>query len=175
MVRQLVDAAYSFRDRIEQHYRSQLRSGRAKRDYLVVLSDILNFASLLESLAKKAQCIGEAHKVGRSDRLCHRWLYSEHDNIVSLTKLEPSLTISAQADGSLSISFKNTSLKIRGTVLDLKYNDAVFRVDARDENEVLNHRGVFVNVIGRLKAVLDHHGQDFDRCIRELRIVCSNV
>ena len=175
MIKHLVNAATSFRDRIEQHYRSQLRSGRARRDYLVLLSDILNFANLLESTVKKAQCIGEARKIGRSGRLCHRWLYSEHDNIVSLTKLEPRLTISAQSDGSLNISFKSTVVRIKGTVLDLKYNEAVFKIDTRDENEVLNHKGVLVNVIGMLKAVLEHHSQDFDLCIRELRIVCGSM
>ncbi len=168
----LLKPVENFRLRIEQIYRSALRGGRARRDYLVMLSDILNFAILLRELVRRAQCLEKLYEGVRGGRICHRWFYSETDGWVTLAKLEPRIAISAESSGVIRVSYGPVSIEVNGTVITMRLNNAVFKVDVRSEDDVLDKRGIIINTVASLKSVLEHHRTDFELCAREHRIPC---
>jgi len=155
---------------VTSRIRSLSREGRVKKLYLQTLSEYQSFLSLARKFLLLALCIAKA-KGDLPGRLCHRWIYSKHNGIVSLTKLEPTIVISYDGS-SIKVSIRDREVKASGFNVEIKINQYRDVVNLASETEALEKRSLLIEALGSAKAALDHVIPDMELCIKEMRLRC---
>ncbi len=147
------------------------REGKVRKDYILTLTEVQSFLSTLRDFLKRVACLEQVHAELRCGRICKRWIYTENDGVRILTKLNPRLVI-AYDGTSIKISYDDREAVIRGTEIEYLINTFRDRVNLNNVDEVLEKRSLLLDALGRLKAMLQHTEQDFELCIKELRLRC---
>ncbi len=143
--------------------------GKAKRTYRDILSDIQSTLALLRRFLALAHCL--ERNLPNPTRLCHRWFLSKHDNIVTLVKLEPRITISF--DGSkLKVTYDHRELEFEGSIIRYRVNSFRDEINLRDEDAIIEKRSLIREAVGAVKSIITHVMPDMELCIKEHRIRC---
>ncbi len=147
------------------------REGKIRKDYILILTEVQSFLSTLRDFLKRVACLEQVHAELRCGRICKRWIYTENDSVRILTKLNPRLVISYDGT-SIKISYDDREAIIQGTEIEYLINTFRDRVNLNNIDEILEKRSLLLDALGRLKAMLQHTEQDFELCIKELRLRC---
>ena len=163
-----IEKAYSM---VSERIRKISREGKVRKDYILTLTEVQSFLATLRDFLKRASCLEQAYKDLKVGRLCHKWLYTEEGSIRILTKLNPKLVIAFNGS-EIKVTYNDREAKISGNQVEYTVN--LFRDTITLENveEVLEKKSVLINALGKLKAALQHTLNDFDLCIKELRLRC---
>ncbi len=143
--------------------------GKAKRAYRDILSDIQSTLALLRKLLALAYCI--ERNIPNVTRLCHRWFLSSHNNVISLVKLEPRVTICLD-NGKVRITYDHREVEFEEYTLRYKVNNFKDEVSLRDEDAIVDKRSLIREAVGSIKAILTHVMPEIETCIKEYRLRC---
>jgi len=156
---------------IADYVREVVREGRVRKDYVLTLTEVQSFFSKLRDFLKKASCLEQVHADLKCGRICKRWIYTENSDVRVLTKLSPRVVVAYYGE-KIKISYDDREVDIHGTEIEYTINMFRDKVNLHNVDEVLEKKSLILEVLGRLKAILEHTEKDFEMCIKEFRIRC---
>lgn len=157
-----VDIAEKNIDRILNRAISEEKS----RIYINVLSDVKAFIRNMRIFINTLKNLEDFFPDLRYGRICFRWIYAEHGNIISLVKLEPKLSISFAGD-RLKISCNSRAVTLYSTssigFIVNQYNDTL---DLGNEEDVISKRSLLLDAIAITSQYIEKAIENLNLCIK---------
>jgi len=147
------------------------KESRTSKEYARILGELQSLLSMARMFLAKAACIEQVYGDAKVCRFCHRWFYSEHDGLITLTKINPRVVISYNGSG-IKISYDDREVEIRTDIVRYRINQFTDEVSINNVEELLDKKSLVMEAVGSVKGALDHVMPDLDLCIKEMRLKC---
>lgn len=151
---------------LEKSYEDVLRkatSGKADKRYIQVLSEIVSFIASIRAFLSKAIVMDKAFSDVKNGRVCFKWFYFENDSIISLSRLEPQVSISYNGT-FITVSYHKNSLSFNEREIKIKLNEFRDDILINDNDNVIAKRSVIMRLIGEISTELLRYSDEFSVC-----------
>uniref|UniRef100_A0A7J3QG88 Uncharacterized protein n=1 Tax=Ignisphaera aggregans TaxID=334771 RepID=A0A7J3QG88_9CREN len=139
------------------------------KEYIQILSELISFIVILRKFLNNASMLDNLYTDVKSGRVCFQWLYTEDNDFVSLVRFDPRINISYN-NNRIYIGFNNKGINIYANVIEYYINSLKEAIDLNDINSLISRKSLIFNILGTLKAELQHFEEDFIKCAKMVKV-----
>jgi hypothetical protein len=141
----------------------------ANKEYIQILSELISFIAILRKFLNSASMLDNLYTDIKSGRVCFQWLYTEDNDFVSLVRFDPRINISYN-NNRIYIGFNDRGINIYTNVIEYYINSLKEAIALNDINSLIARKSLIFNVLGALKAELQHFEEDFIKCTKMVKV-----
>lgn len=138
--------------------------------YINTISEIKSFIESFKIFLGTVKLLEEFFPDMKVGRPCFRWIYSEEANVISLVRLESSLSMIFTGE-LLRITYNDKSITLyespRISITLNQYNDDI---NLEDEDNVTIKRSLILNVISTIRDRIEKSIENLSLCVKYVRV-----
>ncbi|MEL9939486.1 MAG: hypothetical protein QXH86_00475 [Ignisphaera sp.] len=153
---------------LEKVYEDTLKkaaSSKADKRYIQVLSEVVSFITSIRAFLSKASTMDKAFSDIKNGRICFKWFYVEDGPIVSLSRIDPQISISYDG-ASITASYHQNSISLNEREIKIKYNEFNDTILISDADNIVTKRSVIMRLVGEVSTALLKYADEFSICVK---------
>ncbi|MEM0026599.1 MAG: hypothetical protein QXT53_01510 [Ignisphaera sp.] len=160
---------------LEKAYEDTLKkatSGKVDKRYLQVLSEVVSFITSVRTFLSKAIVMDKTFSNIKNGRICFKWFYYENGPIVSLSRIEPQISISYDGT-SITASYHKNSISFSEREIKIKFNEFSDTILINDADNAITKRSIIMRLIGEVSTALLRYSDEFSVCAKASKLLSS--